>query len=78
MNIYMFLCGGKLKKQHNNMTSYIKHIGLALILIGAIILVLSYFMGWVNNNAINVGSLVAMIVGLIVYIFGSKKNLERI
>ncbi len=55
----------------------IKNLGLALIFIGAVVLFLSYFQGWVNNNAITAGSLVAMIIGWIVYIVAGKKCLEN-
>ncbi len=60
------------------MSSIIKNLGLALIFIGAIILILSYFLGWVNNNAVNVGALAAMIIGLVTYIIAGKKELNNI
>lgn len=60
------------------MPSIIKNLGLALILIGALVLFLSYILGWVNINAINVGAFVAMIIGLITYIIAGKKELENI
>lgn len=56
---------------------FIKFFGLALIIIGAAILVISYFQGWVNNNAVTGSSLTAMIVGLIIYILAGKKCLEK-
>ncbi|MBR5276080.1 MAG: hypothetical protein IKU35_02945 [Bacteroidaceae bacterium] len=59
------------------MNSNLKMLGLALIIIGAILLILSYFLGWTNNNAVQFGSLSAMIVGLIAYIIFSKKALEE-
>lgn len=55
----------------------IKFLGLALILIGAVVLVLSYFLGWSNTNAVTSGSLTGMIVGLIVYILAGKKCMEK-
>ncbi|MBR2301185.1 MAG: hypothetical protein IKA41_04455 [Bacteroidaceae bacterium] len=59
------------------MSTIIKNLGLALILIGAVILILSYFMVWVNNNAVSASSVAAMIVGLIIYIIAGKKELEN-
>lgn len=55
----------------------IQYSGLALIIIGAIILIVSYFAGWNNINAVNVGSFAGMIVGLIVYIIGGRKSLNE-
>lgn len=55
----------------------IQYSGLALIIIGAIILIVSYFAGWNNINAVNVGSFAGMIVGLIIYIIGGRKNLNE-
>lgn len=50
-----------------------KYLGLLLIIIGAIILILSYTFGWVDNNMLNGGALVLMIIGLIVHIIVNKK-----
>ena len=55
----------------------IQYAGLALIIIAAIILIFSYFAGWNNINAVNVGSFAAMVVGLIVYIVGGKRSLNE-
>jgi hypothetical protein len=65
------------KKQHKIMGQHIQYSGLALIIIGAILLITSYFVGWNNINAVNVGSFAAMIIGLIAYILGGKRNLEE-
>jgi xanthine/uracil permease len=58
------------------MNSKLKMLSLAIIVIAAIVLVLSYFMGWTNNNSVQFGALAAMIVGLIAYIIFGKKSLE--
>lgn len=55
----------------------ISFLGLALILIGALALVMCYFQGMVNNNAITFGLYALMLVGLLVYVFASKKHLEK-
>ena len=55
----------------------IQYSGLALIIIGAIVLIASYFAGWNNINAVNIGSFAGMIAGLIVYIIGGKKHLNE-
>ena len=77
INIYMFLCKQKNQLKTQNMSTIIKNLGLALILIGAVILLLSYFLNWVNNNAVSVAAIVTMIAGLLTYIFASKKELEK-
>ncbi len=59
------------------MATKIKYAGLALILIGALILILSHFCGWNNINAVNVSAYVTMVAGLITYIIAGKKALEE-
>ena len=58
------------------MNSNLKALSLAIIVIAAVILILSYFLGWTNNNSVQFGALAAMIVGLIAYIIFGKKSLE--
>ncbi len=77
MNIYMFLCKQKNQLKTQNMSSIIKNLGLALIFVGAIILILSYFLGWVNNNVVSICAIALTIVGLITYIIAGKKELEK-
>lgn len=55
------------------MKGLLKNLGLILIVIGAVILIVSFFMGDTNNNAILGGSLATIIVGLIAYIVLNKK-----
>ncbi len=55
----------------------IQYSGLALIIIAAAVLIASYFCGWNNINAVNFGAFALMIVGLIVYIIGGKKDLAE-
>ena len=50
-----------------------KNLGIIIIVIAAIVLVLSHFMGWNNINAVQVGSMAAMVVGLVLYIWLNKK-----
>ncbi len=55
------------------MKGLLKNLGLILIAIGAIILIVCFFMGNTNNNAVIGGSLATIIVGLIAYIVLNKK-----
>ncbi len=51
----------------------LKYLGIIIIIIAAIVLMLSYFLGWNNVNAVQFGSMGAMIVGLVLYIWLNKK-----
>ena len=51
----------------------LKYLGIIIIIIASIVLVLSHFLGWNNINAVQVGSMGAMIVGLVLYIWLNKK-----
>ena len=59
------------------MNKSLKMVGLAIIVIAAIVLILSHFLGWTNNNSIQAGSLAAMVVGRIVYIAFGKRQLNE-
>ncbi len=59
------------------MATTIKYVALAIILIGALVLILSHFCGWNNINALNVSAYVAMVAGLVTYIIAGKKALEE-
>ena len=60
------------------MAKYIQYAGLALVLIGAIILITGSFMGWQNNNTLNLSSLSVIIIGIITYIVAGKVLYEDI
>ena len=59
------------------MANKIKYVGLALLIIGAIILLASQINGWNNNNSVNFGAAAAMIAGLITYVIAGKKNYQE-
>ena len=59
------------------MASKLKIAGIAVFIIGAILIILSHFLGWNNMNIVNFGSIALMIVGLVTYIMTSKKILEE-
>ena len=59
------------------MNSILKNSGLALIVLAAIVLMLSYFLQWTNNNALQAGSLIAMVVGLVAYIIFGKRSMTE-
>lgn len=52
---------------------FLKNLGLLLIVIGAILLILSYALGWVDNNLVNGGAFLLMIIGLIAHIILNKR-----
>ena len=59
------------------MASKLKIAGIAIFIIGAILIILSHFLGWNNMNIVNFGSIALMIVGLVTYIMANKKILEE-
>ncbi len=59
------------------MASKIKIAGLVIFIIGAILIILSHFLGWNNINAVNLGAVALMIAGLAAYIVAAKKVLEE-
>ena len=44
------------------MASKLKIAGIAVFIIGAILIILSHFLGWNNMNIVNFGSIALMIV----------------
>ena len=55
------------------MKGLLKNLGLLLILVGVIILIACSLTGEVNNNAVLVGSIVLVVLGLITYIAINKR-----
>lgn len=55
------------------MNGLMKNLGIIIVVIAAIVLVLSHFMGWNNVNGVQFGSFAAMIVGVVLYIILNKK-----
>ncbi len=59
------------------MANKIKILGIVLFIIGAILIILSHFLGWNNLNLVNFGSVALMIIALVVYIIANKKSIEE-
>ncbi len=59
------------------MASKLKIAGIVIFIIGAILIILSHFLGWNNMNIVNFGSIALMIAGLVTYIMANKKILEE-
>jgi hypothetical protein len=55
------------------MNQFLKYLGIIIIVIASIVLVLSHLLGWNNVNAVQFGSMGAMIVGLVLYVWLNKK-----
>ena len=55
------------------MKSLLQNLGVILVIIGAAILIASYAVGNVNNNAVLGGSLALVVIGLIAYIILNKR-----
>ena len=56
------------------MKGFLQSLGIILMIIGSIILILSYFMGWNNINGVQFGGIALIIIGVIVYIILNKKH----
>ena len=54
-------------------TFLLKNLGLIIIVIAAIVLVLSHFLGWNNINGVQFGAFGAIILGVVLYIILNKK-----
>ncbi len=59
------------------MNSNLKMLSLAIIVIAAVVLILSYFLGWTNNNSVQFGALATMIAGLIAYIIFGRRSISE-
>ncbi|MBR3079514.1 MAG: hypothetical protein IKH01_06835 [Prevotella sp.] len=51
-----------------------KYGGLALIVIGAILLMVAYFVGWTSSNLVLLGGLLLIIIGVILHVRQYKKS----
>jgi membrane associated rhomboid family serine protease len=56
------------------MKELLQNLGIIIVVIAAVLLVLSHFLGWNNINAIQFGAFGAMIVGVVLYIWLNKKH----
>ena len=55
------------------MNELLKNLGVIIIVIAAVVLILSHILGWNNINAVQFGSMGAMILGLVLYIWLNKR-----
>lgn len=55
------------------MNNFLKNLGLLLIILGVIVLCLSYAFNWVDYNWVGGVSFLLMVVGLIVHIIMNKR-----
>ena len=55
------------------MNSFKKYLGAILVILGAALLIVSYFKGWNSYNGVQIGALATMILGLLLHIFLGKK-----
>ena len=55
------------------MNNFKKYLGAIVVILGAILLICSFFLGWNNYNGVQIGAMCLMIVGLLLHIFLGKK-----
>ena len=58
------------------MKSLLKNLGVILVIIGAVILIVCYNSGNVNNNAILGGTFALIVVGFLIHIIINKRITE--
>lgn len=56
------------------MKGFLQSLGTILMIIGSIVLILSFFLGWNNYNGVQFGAMALIIAGLVVYIIMNKKH----
>ncbi len=56
------------------MNDFKKYLGAILVIVAAIILILSFFLGGKNYNGIQIGAMVIMIAGILLHIYMGKKE----
>lgn len=56
------------------MKTFLQNLGIIMMIIGSIVLILSYFCGWSNNNSVLFTSIGLIIAGIVVYIILNKKH----
>ena len=55
------------------MNTFLKNLGLILVALGALILVVCFFTGNVNENGFLIAGMVSIIAGIIAYIVLNKR-----
>ena len=54
-----------------------KNLGVLIVVLGAILLIISYFANFTDYNWVNGGALLLIIIGIVVHIIVSKKAKEE-
>lgn len=58
------------------MNNFLKNLGVILIVLGTLVMVLSYLLNWVDYNWVNGTAILVMIGGLLVHIIMNKRIQE--
>ena len=56
------------------MTGLRSYMGVALILVGALLLIVGYIAGWTSSNPVLLAGLILIIIGAVQYIRQQKKS----
>ncbi len=51
-----------------------KNLGIILIVLGALMLIISYFADFVDYNFYNIGALIIIIAGIVTHIYVTKRS----
>ncbi len=50
-----------------------QNIGMALVVTGALLLIISFFLGWTSSNLILLSALIIIMVGAFLHVWQQKK-----
>ena len=62
------------ERRENSMKALGNYLGLALVLAGAILLMVAYWVGWTSSNLVLSGGLLLVVLGAILHIRAQKKG----
>ncbi len=55
------------------MDNFLKNLGILLVVLGTVVLVLSFSFGWVDYNWVDGTALLLVVVGIVVHIIMNKR-----
>ena len=74
LNFFISLQSKHKKTQYNTTMNIKKNLGIILIVLGALLLILSYVCSLEDYNFYNFGALLIIIVGIVTHIYVTKRS----
>ncbi|MBO7119876.1 MAG: hypothetical protein J6W03_06120 [Bacteroidaceae bacterium] len=72
LNYILYLCRTKTQIRHKTMNK--QNLGIILIVLGALMLILSYAFSLEDYNFYNIGALLIIIAGIVTHIIMTKRS----